>query len=54
MKSTLLALMLLVVLHFANAQVKTNFNNPEIITARGKFMKDFRAKKPTCNTCQGY
>ncbi|HYF68096.1 MAG TPA: trypsin-like peptidase domain-containing protein [Ohtaekwangia sp.] len=29
-----------------NAQVKTNFNNPEQIGRRGKFLKNFRAESP--------
>ncbi len=42
----LLSVFLLLFFNPANAQVKTNFNNTEHITARGKFVKDFRGKSP--------
>ncbi len=44
MRAILLVTMLLAFLNLAKAQVKTNFNNPETITTRGKLGKDFRAK----------
>jgi hypothetical protein len=37
---------LVVFVEFANAQVKTNFNNTEQITASGKFLKNFLGKSP--------
>ncbi len=46
MRPILLLTVLLAFMHIANAQVKTNFNNAELITARGKFMKGFRSKSP--------
>ena len=46
MRLTLLLTLLLAILNFAKAQVKTNFNNPEPITTQGKFMKNFRSKDP--------
>ena len=46
MRPILLLALFLAFLNTAKGQVKTNFNNPESITTRGKFMKDFRAKNP--------
>lgn len=46
MRPVLFLTVLLAFMTLANAQVKTNFNNPESITTRGKFMKNFRAKNP--------
>ncbi len=46
MRPVLLLTFLLTLFNFTKAQVKTNFNNPEVITARGKFIKDFRVKAP--------
>lgn len=37
-----------------NAQVKTDFNNRELITERGKFSKNFQGKSPYSNTSEGY
>jgi lysyl endopeptidase len=46
MRSFLLSIMLLGFVSLTNAQVKTNFNNREQITAQGKFSKNFRGKSP--------
>jgi lysyl endopeptidase len=46
MKTFLLSILLLVFVSFVNAQVKTEFNNPEQVTARGKFSKNFLGKSP--------
>jgi len=39
-----LSLFIVIAFNTAIGQVKTNFNNPESISAKGKFNKDFRAK----------
>ncbi len=46
MKKHLIYILLLSFVSFANAQVKTNFNNQEQISIRGKFVKQFRGKSP--------
>lgn len=46
MRLILLLILFLVFACLANAQVKTNFNNREPVTARGKFSKDFRGESP--------
>lgn len=46
MRIILLLALVVTPLQFTIAQVSTNFNNSEVITARGKFQKDFRAKAP--------
>jgi|GEM_PF-436665 len=42
----LLTVLLALFSQLANGQVKTNFNNAEVMTARGKFGKNFQAKSP--------
>ena len=42
----LLTALLALFSHLANGQVKTNFNNVEIMTSKGKFGKNFQAKSP--------
>ena len=42
----LLTVSLVLFSHIANGQVKTNFNNAEIMTSKGKFGKNFQAKSP--------
>lgn len=37
---------LFALLHFADAQVTTNFNNASVINAKGKFQKNFKVKAP--------
>jgi len=46
MKPLLIATLICAFAGFANAQVKTNFNNTEQIGARGKYSKSFRGKNP--------
>jgi lysyl endopeptidase len=47
MKPILLLTMLLALFsQLANGQVKTNFNNAEVMTSKGKFGKNFQAKSP--------
>ncbi|WKZ61248.1 MAG: serine protease [Cyclobacteriaceae bacterium] len=46
MRSVLLSALLLVFFNVANAQVRTNFNNPKRVTDKGKFVKNFRGKSP--------
>ena len=42
----LLTVSLVLFSHLANGQVKTNFNNAEIMTNKGKFGKNFPTKSP--------
>lgn len=46
MRHLLLVVLSLAALNFVQAQVTTNFNNTEKMTARGKFGKSFRSKAP--------
>ena len=46
MRYILLTIFLLIFLSFTKAQVKTNFNNHEVITVLGKFQKAFQPKGP--------
>ncbi len=46
MRIIFLLAMLFIVLHFADAQVVTNFNSTRVIDARGKFRKSFKEKVP--------
>lgn len=46
MRLFLLFILLFVFASLANAQVKTNFNNSDVITEQGKFSKNYRGKKP--------
>lgn len=46
MRPILLLTLFLASLNFAKAQVKTNFNNAEVITAKGKFDKNYLTKSP--------
>jgi lysyl endopeptidase len=46
MKPLLISFLLLAFVNFTSAQVKTNFNNQEQISVRGKFVKKFRGKNP--------
>jgi lysyl endopeptidase len=42
----LLTVLLALFSQLANGQVKTNFNNAEMMTSKGKFRKNFQAKSP--------
>jgi lysyl endopeptidase len=46
MKTTLLVTITLLCLNLGNAQVRTNFNNPDQIGSRGKYSKNFQDKSP--------
>jgi len=46
MRLLLLLTLFLASLNFAKAQVKTNFNNAEVMTTKGKFGKNFLTKSP--------
>ncbi|MFN3998324.1 hypothetical protein [Algoriphagus sp.] len=46
MRLFLLSILLFVFASLANAQVKTNFNNSDVITEQGKFSKNYRGKRP--------
>ena len=44
MRPILVSLAFIFVWSIANSQVRTNINNGEVITARGKFKKNYSAK----------
>lgn len=46
MRLILTVTILLMFVYLTNAQVKTNFNNRDLITTAGKFAKNFRGKSP--------